>query len=483
MKDNQKFWLPDASAEASAKEVLTALRERYSNADYRDEKGGHYRDPSNGQLALPPKFWQQRTALKHIHDQSLKGGRPPEAVLFQILSLVLLHTPVSVEIPSLIGGGTGSANFCLAVIAPTGGGKGRTWKLARQIIDHANLKPRVDVLPSGTGEGIIESFMGIDDGGQRSQIKHQVGFYVPEVEKLESEIVRQGSTLVATLRSLAVGESIGNTNASKERSRRVEDGSYRCTYIVAGQPKYLAPLMSKHEISGGTTGRFVFASTDGTKPERFKPGQQSTKSDVVPWRWQPPTSPRELKFPQAARDEVGVWDEIKSHDTTGQIPEIDGYWSLNRMRLATALALLEDSSATSVRDDDWVLSGLLLDYSDAVRAETLSAVAAQARECQEAEKASHASKGLAIHKATVEYDEHRTIARHAKTIGRRVAKNAEKGETETWRASLKAIRSNERSNYPANSPAEEELRKCIIDNGLAVFSGKQIMPPPLLEDE
>jgi hypothetical protein len=81
---------------------------------------------------------------------------------------------------------------------------------------------------------------------------------------------RSGSTLGETLRSAAVGQTLGQTNASKDTSRYIPSGSYSMGLLVGFQPETAAPLFE--EVAEGTPQRFVWVQViDPSIPDHASP--------------------------------------------------------------------------------------------------------------------------------------------------------------------------------------------------------------------
>ena len=163
------------------------------------------------------------------------------------------------------------------------------------------------------------------------------------------------------LKSMAMGEQIGQTNASKATSRRVDAHTYRACLSVGAQPGHTAVIFS--DSSGGTPQRFSWFST--IDPDM--PGDQI-----------PDPEPLDTALPFWSSDGLGVVEigyavpEIRETVITahlarqrGQADALDGHALLQRCKIAALLAIMHQEQ--TVEREHWELSAIVMQVSDRTR--------------------------------------------------------------------------------------------------------------------
>lgn len=146
-------------------------------------------------------FWLTTDELAQIHQWARARYAAPWAVFFAVLLRVAASTGPHVQLPGVIGG-RASLNLLCAFVAPSGGGKGISDKVAR-LAWPASIKE----LPIGSGEGIAETFtMRGKESEDNERITNAI-FNCPEIDILTGLESRQGSTILGTLKAFAMGNS------------------------------------------------------------------------------------------------------------------------------------------------------------------------------------------------------------------------------------------------------------------------------------
>jgi hypothetical protein len=235
-----------------------------------------------------------------------------------------------------------------------------------------------DGLPVGSGEGIAEAFMGtveeptgevIQRGKNtgdpvmrrvRKQVRHNAYFYVDEGQTIARLGERSGSVLGETLRRAAVGETLGQTNASEERTRYVPAGSYSLGLLVGFQPSTAVPVLA--DAGTGTPQRFLWGWADDPSIPDLPPAWPGPLS-MHPGQKRP-HGPQDIVFPERIRRML--WDE-KVARSRGEIdvPELDGHAGLIKVKVAAILALLDNREFAT--EADWQLAELVWTASCGVR--------------------------------------------------------------------------------------------------------------------
>lgn len=325
---------------------------------------------------LPADFYDRRPFLQHIRQAAHSRAAPADVVLYSFLAR--LSGMLSHHIRAQTGIGTrASLNLFTASVGPSGAGKSTGKDCVRELMPPPDDDFR-DGLPVGSGEGIAETFMGIVEeetgeirksrGGAetpvtrkvRKQVRHNAFFYVDEGQTLAQLQERTGATLAEALRRAAVGETLGQTNASEERTRYIPAGSYSMGLLIGLQPSVATVLLS--DAATGTPQRFWWAwAIDPSVPDDAPPWPGTL--DVPAVRRRPGWSV-DITFPKRICDELRR-ERVARVRGELDVPELDGHAGLMKVKMAALLALLDDREA--VTEDDWDLAETMWTHSCAVR--------------------------------------------------------------------------------------------------------------------
>ena len=297
----------------------------------------------------------ESTQLVRIYQWARARYAAPWAVLGGVLARVAATTEPSVQLPGVIGG-RASLNLLCAFVSASGGGKGISDKVAR-------LAWPVDIVerPIGSGEGIAETFRPPDKETENAERITRAIITVPEIDTLAGLADKQGSILLATLKSAAMGELIGQANASRATTRIVKDNSYRVCMSVGVQYGHGSVLFN--DSTGGTPQRFLwFPTTDPNMPaDRI--GDPAPLDTNLP-SWAPgPDKVVEIGYgpPEIAETILGA--HLARQRGAGDA--LDGHWMLARCKVAAVLAIMHHRSVVSAQD--WELSELVMQVSDTTR--------------------------------------------------------------------------------------------------------------------
>ncbi|MER6603889.1 toprim domain-containing protein [Streptomyces parvus] len=385
-------------------------------------------DPYPGRL--PETFYNARPLFQQIRQYAHAEAASADTSFF--MTLARLSGMVSHHYRAVTGiGGRASLNIFAASVGGSGAGKSTSVKVAKSMMPSTDEDFR-DGLPLGSGEGMAEVYMGnaevetgeIHQRGPnkgdpvvvkvRKQVRHNAFFYVDEGETIAKLADRNGSTLGETLRRAAIGETLGQANATEERTRYVEEGSYSMGLMVGFQPKTAMPLLA--DSATGTPQRFLWCwAEDNTIPYEEIP-----KPDII--RQHPgqkrPTGPVDITFPEEIRKELR-WQRVAKARGELQVSEMDAHGPLMKVKVAALLALLDNREF--VRQDDWDLAEVVWQSSCAVR----DALIEEAKQQETAERArleeAQMQQALRTHSAKSEQDT--TRERIARTIHRHVVKD------------------------------------------------------------
>lgn len=346
---------------------------------------------------LPDEFYARREELQHIrqagHSRNRSGDVAFLATLTRLSSLVSHHIRADTGIA-----GYASLNLFGAIVGPSGIGKSTGVEVADLLLPAPEDLDFRDGLPIGSGEGIAEIFMDTVEeetgeirkgrGGTetpvtvrvRKQVRHNAFFYIDEGASLTRLIKeRSGSTLGETLRSAAVGQTLGQTNASKETSRYIPKGSYSIGLLVGFQPETAAPLLG--EVAEGTPQRFVWLQViDPSIPDE----QPDWPGELTAWRAAVSATSRTLvSFDEAIKDEMRRADRAKNRGeiSVADVNPYDSQAPVMRVKIASLLAIL--GGRRHVTTDDWQLAEMVWQASCATRNALLRNIEQERREEQE----------------------------------------------------------------------------------------------------
>jgi hypothetical protein len=328
--------------------------------------------PSPGVAAAPADVdrWNARPVLRHLHDFARARGVAPLAVLGVALARVIAATPVGYVLPPLVGG-VGSLNVFVALVGPSGSGKGAADAAADDALDLSGWRDGIDgstVMHTpdvGSGEGILHQYARWQkkDGQEGvAQVRESVRFRVPEIDQATAVNSRQGSTLMPTLRKAWSGEALSFAYADPTKRLHLPAHSYRLALTAGVQPGRAGALLD--DADGGTPQRFLWVPVTDPDIPRDRPAEPR------PWVLALPGRPRTGRTVIAVCDEAS--DEITEEHwrrSRGDGDALDGHALYARLKVAAALAVLDAHLGTEgVTTEDWRLAGALMAVSDATRA-------------------------------------------------------------------------------------------------------------------
>lgn len=293
--------------------------------------------------------------LARIYQWARARYAAPWAVFFAVLLRVAASVGPHVQLPGVIGG-RASLNLLCAFVSASGGGKGISDKVGRL----AWPTPVME-LPIGSGEGIAAAFKRPDKPDQDDEPITAAIFNIPEIDTLSGIASRQGSILLAQLKSMAMGEQLGQSNASKATSRIVPAHSYRCCLSVGAQPGHTGVIFN--DTTGGTPQRFLWSpTTDPYMPDTRSPDPAPLETALPLWKPAEDGVVEVLYGPPEITQTV-----IAAHIARqrGDADPLNGHWMLTRCKVAALLAIMHHRSVVS--ETDWEMSATVMAVSDRTR--------------------------------------------------------------------------------------------------------------------
>ncbi|WP_100458576.1 hypothetical protein [Mycobacteroides abscessus] len=374
-------------------------------------------------------FWNRKPQLQFIYHAAQRENVSPWGLLAVCMAHRLSHIPPNVVLvkPSGDEGATLAAgtslNAFVGLVAPPGRGKSVTFRLATELIP-----PKGMPLPDGTGQGIVKAFgerakISKDDEGKPLDVPyvvtryhtHALVLHAPEVTTLNAEFVREGSKTAGMMRSLWVGETVGMTNAERERAGAINSNMARLCGIWGVQPQNAVAIMD--QVADGTPQRFLWVPA---RDRRFRHHPelltnvghppQNTSFPFPVFGNTPPGIAMGTTLPMELRDDDPLPEAIWVHRTAdmdaavkaaddayeaalGDYEEYDEVPSdvadklnaavmqshavLMRIKLAAKLGFLWGNTEPDATD--WELAGVLLELSTAEAAGVWSRCAAEAK--------------------------------------------------------------------------------------------------------
>ncbi|WP_228979670.1 hypothetical protein [Streptomyces sp. DH12] len=430
---------------------------------------------------IPEEFWAARPELQHIRQAGHSRTRSGDVALLSVLTR--LSSLVSHRIRADTGiAGYASLNLFGGIIGPSGIGKSTGVEVADRLMPAPPELDFRDGLPLGSGEGIAEVFMGMVEeetgevrkgrGGTetpvtvnvRKQVRHNAFFYVDEgatITRLMKE--RSGSTLGETLRSAAVGQTLGQTNASKDTSRYIPSGSYSLGLLVGFQPETVAPLFE--EVAEGTPQRFVWVQVIDPSIPDVPP---TWPGELHAWREAATAPPGDeasrfvlVTFDEAIRAELRAADlaKVRGQLNPAEFNQLDSQAPVMRVKLASLLAIL--SGRRHVNPEDWALARMLWEASCSTRDAVLAYTTAQRRAEQERRTIARIEEEVRVDHAKQLAEEKRS-ERAVERLALRIAVLTRDGGPQT-RKTVRAKVAGRDKRYLVDAFAYAVLREWVVE--------------------
>lgn len=306
-------------------------------------------------------FWStDRPVLQHVLAVARARGAGPWAVLGSAMDHAVATIPPEIGLPGIVGGRM-SLNLFVALVGPSGGGKGAA-EAAAQAGFRFGGKADIPVVPLGSGEGISRTFRPAGTGPDDPNAIDTAVFSAPEIDTIAALATRSGATLSAELRKVYSGEQLGFGNAGKDTRNVVAAGSYRACLIVGVQPAQSSTLLSAS--GGGLPQRFVWLPTSDPDAPDEPPADPGVFKINRPAWLRRVGGHVDLTVPDTARTQIRAHRLSVLREEPGVDP-LDGHALLTRLKVAAALMALE--GRTVISEEDWKLAGTVMAVSNHTR--------------------------------------------------------------------------------------------------------------------
>ncbi len=199
---------------------------------------------------LPASFYEHSDILRKVQQAGFNRITSPDAVLACLLCRVSASLEPGIELPDA------SLNYYSALIGGSGTGKSVAFRASRDLLP--DIGTRIDGLGVGSGQGIVATIAGnADENGECQVINPRVLFFADEGEQMLKLGKSDGSILLSILRTAWSGGALGQTNATKDRSRNVAANVYRFALTIGLQPRFASELLRGDHA--GDPQRYLFA--------------------------------------------------------------------------------------------------------------------------------------------------------------------------------------------------------------------------------
>ena len=230
---------------------------------------------------LPASFYEHSDILRKVQQAGFNRITSPDAVLACLLCRVSASLEPGFALPN-----QGSLNFITALVGGSGTGKSEAFKASRALLP--DIGTNIDGIGVGSGQGIVATIAGnADENGECQVLNPRVLFFADEGEQMLKLGKSESSILLSTLRTAWSGGAIGQTNATRERSRNVAANVYRFALTIGLQPRFASELLTG--VHAGDPQRYLFAHVQNPEqpsvlprfPEPLEPLHQPARTELV----------------------------------------------------------------------------------------------------------------------------------------------------------------------------------------------------------
>lgn len=352
--------------------------------------------------AADKTFFSARKWLEYAYRYARALRLSPYGLVGVMLARLSALTPPNVVAQLTDNDMPMTLNLNVALVGPTGSGKGKTMGQAKRLMPAPPLCTMEEVKPK-TGESIPAKYVAkmpaVDADGK--PIKGEYAdkimtdrclLYMPEVVSLKAAMGRQGSTILPTLLESFSNEPLGDDTKGKQFQIKIPPYAYRLAAVIGVQPSNANVLFDAAQT--GLAGRFVYMPSI----DRDAPAQRpATPSGPFPFdtmripegnglesiaamlkygglEHMPDNGPNArdgyplvtITFPEQA---AAYADHAQLLSVTGKADALDAHRVELVARLAALFALMD--YRLEVNMEDWHIALAFMNISDSVRAECL----------------------------------------------------------------------------------------------------------------
>lgn len=350
--------------------------------------------------SIDERFFESRKWLGYAYRYAKALRLSPYGLVGVMLARLSALTPPNVVAQLTDNDMPMTLNLNVALVGPTGSGKGKTMGQAKRLMPAPPLCMMEEVKPK-TGESIPAKYVAkipaVDADGKpiKGEYADKVMtdrclLYMPEVVSLKAAMGRQGSTILPTLLESFSNETLGDDTKGKQFQIKIPPYAYRLAAVIGVQPSNANVLFDAAQT--GLAGRFIYVPSI----DRDAPAQRpATPSGPFPFdtmripegnglesiaamlkyggiEHMPDNGPNArdgyplvtITFPKQA---AAYADHAQLLSVTGKADALDAHRVELVARLAALFALMD--YRLEVNMDDWRIALAFMDVSDRIRAD------------------------------------------------------------------------------------------------------------------
>ncbi len=286
----------------------------------------------------------------------------PFALLAAMVAIANAGTDPNLCIPDFINS-RASLNTGIVLVSQSGGGKSGALRLAETTLENWVRTQGIHFLDPSSGEGILALFLsGKKEGGGNEQTRTKVVSTFDEIARIGAQADRSGATFMANLRTALTGGRLSTHSGDISRQRHLPPESYRWCLLLAAQPRTAEILLNPTEADSGTPQRFLWVPAFDSKANKNAP-RPGTENPFLKLKL--PVHGPTIQYPDRVREEVRTIYEARQK---GEGNALDSHATLTRLKVAAGIAILHGT--TTVSEEIWDLSKVLMKISDDTRAWT-----------------------------------------------------------------------------------------------------------------
>lgn len=367
-------------------------------------------------------FWSARPELERLRTFARARLTGPWSTLGAVLARAIVTIPPHVVLPPTVGS-VASVNLFVALVAPSGHGKGASEAVAEDFLI-TQMSPFVAT--PGSGEGLLKQYAykrrTRGQPPEQINLRNAAMFTVPEVDTFAALAGRGGSTLMPELRKAWMGERLGFGWADVEKAVAIMAHRYRMTMIVGVQPGRGGVLLN--DADGGTPQRFLWLpTTDPNAPDERPEEPEPLRLPAWPTHTEPESDPQpepehkdgdgdaeeqtsRLKFavvrdgyrleepadrsafqvlelPPSVVDTIRKEHLAKQRGLVSESGVLDSHAMLARLKIAVGLMWI-NGRTDKVSEEDWDLARVVLAVSNNTRSSVQEALRSNTTKAAEA---------------------------------------------------------------------------------------------------